>query len=92
MKNSDTLKFDYWQPVTQLPHDLYKLYIKDEKYTYQLCNVYRKNEVCNIPAVLDQLYYPDYVGFLIVGYIKDQEQDEIIDSGNIVQRRENKKK
>ena len=53
---------------------------------------YYKNEICNIPAALDQLYSPEYVGFLIVGYIKEQEQDEIIDGGDIVQRRENKKK
>ena len=34
MKNSDSLKFDYTLPPSELPHKWYQLYVKDKEYSY----------------------------------------------------------
>ena len=84
MNNSDLLTFDYTQPVSELPHKYYKLYIINEKYIHELFGVYKKEDAYRIPEILDQLYIPEYRGFMIVGRHKN-DYDDPLDRGDIIQ-------
>lgn len=78
MNNSDFLKFDYTQPVGQLPHNYYKIYCINERYGYELFGVYDKKNAHRIPQLIDQMQYPMIRAFEIIGRHKDN-YDDILD-------------
>ncbi len=84
MKNSDSLKFDYTLPVSELPHDYYILYIKNKEFAYDWTKKYQKEHLYQLPLDLDHFYYPENTYFLVVGKSKKM-GDQILDGGNILQ-------
>lgn len=84
MNNSDYLTFDYTQPVSELPHQFYKLYVINENYSPKLFGVYRDDKVCRIPEIVDQFYQPQFKRFIIVGWHKDG-YDDPLDAADVVQ-------
>lgn len=84
MNNSDTLRFDYTLPASELPHRWYKLYAADKNYSYDEIGFYTRENIYRLPHDLDNLYSPEYCRFLVKGR-KIDGGDEILDGGDIVQ-------
>lgn len=84
MKNSDSLRFDYTLPPSELPHDYYMLYVKNKEFTYDWFQKYTKKDLYQLPLDLDRFYYPENTYFLVVGKSKRM-GDQVLDGGNILQ-------